>query len=74
MNRQEFYRKMDEVFDLESGTIGGEENMLSGGLLDSISILGLITMLDRDFKVTLSSDEINKIGTVNNLFDKVANF
>lgn len=72
MNREDFYRKMDEIFDLDPGTIRGQEKILEDGLLDSISILGLISMVDKNFKITLSSDEINTMGTVDNLFDKIA--
>lgn len=72
MEKSIFYKKMDEIFDLEDGAITGLESLSDeGGILDSISMLGLISMLDKYFQLRISPNELKNIGTVDDLYQMI---
>ncbi|HLD17199.1 MAG TPA: phosphopantetheine-binding protein [Coxiellaceae bacterium] len=68
MTKNDFYKALDEVFSLASGTITGKELLSDSNLVDSLSMLGLLLMLDKKFNLQMSPDEIKAIGTIEELF------
>lgn len=68
MNINEFYKEMDEIFELDLGTINGTESLSDKNLIDSLSMLGLISLLDKQFCIQVTPKEIIKMGTINDLF------
>ncbi len=73
MNKTEFYELLDETFELDTGTITGKELLSDNELIDSISMLGLISLLDKKFGFQLDPGEILKLGSVEDLFVAVKN-
>lgn len=72
MEKKDFYLLIDDICDLDEGTIKGDESLEESGLFDSLALLGLIAMLDKKFDQKLSTDEILKLGTVDDLFSQVS--
>jgi acyl carrier protein len=72
MNKDEFYKKLDEIFELDLGTINGGESLSEGDLIDSLSLLGLIALLDKDFNVQMEAKAIVSTGTIDDLFHAVS--
>lgn len=70
MDRNHFYKILDEVLELNPGTVRGESSFLKI-IHDSLSMLDLILILDRDFSLQISPKEIIEIGTVDDLFRMV---
>lgn len=68
MNRKDFLLMMDEVMELDMGTLTGEENLRSLEAWDSLSTLSFIAMVDEQFGITLPTDRIADSQTVNDLF------
>ncbi len=71
MDEKKFYRMLDEILGLDLGTINGNESLSNAGLFDSLSMLGLISLLDMDFGIQTEPNKIIKIGTIFDLFQMV---
>ena len=71
MDAQKFYRMLDEIFELDIGTIKGNESLSNSDLLDSLSMLGLISFLDKDFGIQIEPNKIINIGTTSDLFHMI---
>jgi len=71
MEKKEFYSKMDEIFELDTGTITGTESLSDNLLINSLSMLGLILVLDKYFGIQMKPDEIIKMDTINALFHRI---
>lgn len=67
MDIQNFYKKLDDLLELNSGTIKGNELLSDNLLIDSLSMLGLISLLDKEHGIQISPSEIVQIGTIDNL-------
>ncbi|HVV69176.1 MAG TPA: phosphopantetheine-binding protein [Patescibacteria group bacterium] len=72
MNKTHFLFKIEEICELPANTLKGEEDLVGSTLIDSLSLLGLIAMLDKNFGLNLTLSEMLSIGTVNNLYFKVS--
>jgi len=68
MDIYEFYSKLDELFELDTGTVNGKECLSDNLLIDSLSMLGLISLLDKEYGIQMGPKEIIQIGTVDDLF------
>lgn len=71
MDRKDFYLLIDDICDQDPGQIKGGESLSDTTIVDSLTMLGLIAMLDSNFKIQLKPDQIQAIGTVDDLFDKI---
>lgn len=73
MDKKNFYKMLDETFELSQGTIKGHESLSDSFLIDSLSMLGLISLLDKQFEVQIGPKQIVQAGTVDNLFHLICN-
>lgn len=66
MTRQEFLNEIVEIMQLETSLTGVEilEDFVEW---DSMANLGVMSMFDMEFGITLKTDDLNKIKTVNEL-------
>lgn len=71
MNKKEFMLLLDEICDVDFGTVREGDHLNNTILFDSLAMLGLIAMLDKKFGFSVNMDEIGKIDTVGNLFNKI---
>ena len=71
MNKEKISLLVKEVADIED--IKDDEPLISGGILDSFSVLILISRLESDFKIRLemSQLDIKKIDSVNLIYSTI---
>jgi len=72
MNPTDFYFKLDEMLELDPGTLKGGEALESLEGWDSVAVISLIALADSDYGVTLPPKEIAGCKTVNDLLDLVS--
>ena len=58
MKKNEFYERLDELLELEPGTIKGGELLKDLPRWDSLAVMGFIALLDRDFSVRVAGSRI----------------
>lgn len=71
LNKKEFSLLIDEICDLEPGTTSFDDSVNDVAIFDSLSLLGLIATLDKKFGINFSMEELNGIGTIGDLFNKI---
>ena len=72
MNKQEFLRKLDELFEYEPGTLTGNEPLADIERWDSVTVLEYLALVDENFEgVEISPKQIPDCKTVNDLINLV---
>lgn len=71
MKRSDFLLLLDEVMEIEPGTLRGSES-LADFTWDSMKFLEFITLADQHFGVTVSPDKLAKCETVDDLIKLVS--
>ena len=71
MNKEKISLLVKEVADIED--IKDDEPLISGGILDSFSVLILISRLESDFeiKIVMSQLDIKQLDSVNLIYDTI---
>lgn len=67
MTKKEFYLQIDELLELDSGTIQGSEDLSGLPRWDSLAVMGLIAVLDRNFGIRASGERITACRNVADL-------
>ena len=67
MELQEKLALIEEVLDVEEGSLKPETELADVDEWDSIAALSLIVMLDEKFEKTVSGAQIKALGTVNDI-------
>ena len=62
----DFYAKLKDILDCED-EISDNTNLLEINGFDSLSIVSIMFMLNQDYGVALTADDIRNIGTAYNL-------
>lgn len=70
MTRQEFAEKLAELLDTEEA-MTPETDLNDVEEYDSLTVLSVIAFIDKQFKKTLSADQLAKVTTVNSLIDMI---
>lgn len=70
MNKNDIYVILDEVLELDEGTIKGDE-VLEELEWESISIVSFIALVDEKFEIVLSAEKIVECQTVDDLVQLV---
>ena len=70
MKKSDIYAALDEVLELDEGTIKGEE-VLEDMQWESISIVSFIALIDEEFEIILSADEVTECKTTGELAELV---
>jgi len=63
MTKNEFLGELAEIMQLDT-LPNGSENLEDFSEWDSMSILAVISMFDMEFRVTLSSDDLNNVKSI----------
>ncbi|MBI1184764.1 acyl carrier protein [bacterium] len=71
MSKQKFLLLLDDLFEEDPGTLSGEERLEDLEIWDSLTALGFIALIDDEFNLIISGDEIEKCLTVNDLIGLV---
>ena len=69
MNLQEKLALIEEVLDVETGSLTRETLLAEVGEWDSIAALSLVVMLDEKFEKTVSGVQIKALASVNDILD-----
>ena len=69
MNLQEKLALIEEVLDVETGSLPPETLLAEVGEWDSIAALSLVVMLDEKFEKTVSGVQIKALASVNDILD-----
>ncbi|PTA50809.1 hypothetical protein C9I43_09965 [Shewanella morhuae] len=67
MNKQEFLNLLEEILELDSNTLQGDEVLMDIEQWDSLAFLSVIAMADEHFDIVIQGDKLEKIKTVNDL-------
>lgn len=70
MEKSNIYAALDEVLELDEGTIKGGE-ILEEMQWESISIVSFIALIDEEFEIVLSAEEVMGCKTSDDLADIV---
>ncbi len=64
MQRKEFLQLLEELLELDDNTLTGGEKLLDLPNWSSLTLIGLIAMVDEEFSIILSPNAILESGTV----------
>lgn len=67
MNEQEILLSLDELLELELGSLKGMELLTDLAAWDSLAVIGLIALADEKFQKALSPNAIAEAKTVNDI-------
>ncbi len=67
MTKTEFLRNLDELLELEPGTIMGGEALADLERWDSVTILGFMALMDEEFGIAVSPARLAQCKTVQDL-------
>lgn len=71
MDRNTFISRVEEVCELPPQTLNGSESLRESMLIDSLSLLGLVSMFDKSFKINLTINEIMSADSLDCLYNRV---
>ena len=67
MTQTEFLLLVDEMLEIEPGTLKGDEILAAVPKWDSLAVLGFIVLLDQHFGMSVPATKINACVTVADL-------
>jgi acyl carrier protein len=67
MNKKEFIEKIEEIIEVDTGDLTGEENLADLEDWDSLAVMGFIAMVDSQLGMTIEAARIGECKTVNDL-------
>lgn len=72
MDTQVFLEQMKDILDIENGELSLDDEFKSLDEWSSLAALSLIAMIDEEYEVTLTGNDIRGATTVEDLFNLVA--
>jgi len=66
---EQFYEKLKDI--LEVDTISLDDRIDSFDAWDSLSVLSIIALLDSDFGIRITADELEKFETIKDIVDYI---
>jgi acyl carrier protein len=73
MNKQEFLNRIEEIIEVDAGSLNGDEVLDDLEDWDSLAVMGFIAMVDKHFGITLDAEKIGQCRSVNELCDLLGN-
>lgn len=70
MNKEDFFLRVQEDLELEI-TVNEDTNIKDLDEWDSMAAMVLIGLVNEEFSITLNSDDLEKITTVNSLINRI---
>ena len=71
--KKEFLNELDDIFEVEIGTITPETNFKDLEEWDSVTLLSLVAIFEEEYGVLLSNDIIDKSDTLLELVENSMN-
>ncbi|MDE1145391.1 MAG: acyl carrier protein [Azospirillaceae bacterium] len=72
MNRTEFLAALDEMLELDPGTLKGPEALDSIDSWDSLAVISYIALVDEKFNIVVAGEDLAKAETVDDLLALVS--
>lgn len=69
MNAKDFLLALDEMLELDPGTLKGNETLESLGNWDSLAVISFIALVDEKLGRVVEGQRLSKAKTVADLFD-----
>jgi acyl carrier protein len=66
---QNFIKKLEEVFEMQTGTINSQDIFREYKEWDSMALLSLMAMLEDEYNITIPREDFQKISTIEDLFN-----
>lgn len=73
MNKSDFLKQMDEILDLPSGTVKGNEALAEIEGWDSLAVVGFIAVVNQHFGTTLAAKNVQGAKTLPELLSLIPN-
>lgn len=67
MNKQEFLRQLEQMMEMDSGSLTGEEALTDLPEWDSLQILEFLVLVEKKFCVVIDGVDVMEAKTVNDL-------
>jgi acyl carrier protein len=67
MNRADFLNALDEMLELDPGTLTGEEVLEGLDSWDSLAVISFIALVDEHFDKVVAGEDLAKAKTINDL-------
>ena len=68
---ENFIKKLEDVFEMQSGSIKAIDNFREYSEWDSLALMSLMAMLEDDYNTTISRENFQKIITIEHLYNYV---
>ncbi|MDG3443003.1 phosphopantetheine-binding protein [Nitrospirillum amazonense] len=72
MNRNEFLAALDEMLELDPGTLKGGETLDDIDSWDSLAVISFIALVDEKFNTVVAGEDLAKAKTVDDLLALVS--
>ena len=67
MKKPEFFLLLDEMLEVDPGTVSSGQKLADMEKWDSLAVLGLIALLDEHFAISVPAVRINECKTVDDV-------
>jgi acyl carrier protein len=71
MRKNEILRNLENLMELNNGSLIGDEKLYNLAAWDSLAVLGFIAFTNKQYDITLSANDINKAETINDLVNLI---
>ncbi len=71
MKKQEFVEKLEELMELDEGTLSIDSDLTDIEEYDSMALLSIIAFADKNFGKKLTADQLVKVTTVESLINTI---
>jgi acyl carrier protein len=68
MNPKEFYAALDEMLELDPGTITGGERLEDLEAWDSLAVISFIALVDEKFDILVETEKLAAAETISDLY------
>lgn len=72
MKREDLLRKIEALANCDPNTLNGSENLEELDAWDSLAVLSIISLFDKEFKVVVPASKVNDAQTVDDVLSLVA--
>jgi acyl carrier protein len=72
MNKQEFLKELEDILEIDSGTLTEDEMLYNIVSWDSLSVMAFIGFVDESLELTLDAIKVNEAESISNLIALIA--
>ena len=68
---EDFIKKLEDVFEMQSGSIKPIDNFREYSEWNSLALLSLMAMLEDEYNITISRENFQKIITIEQMYNYI---